>query len=250
MPIYRLTEHLVFPPVTEAEDGLLAVGGDLDPRRLLLAYSEGIFPWYADDQPILWWSPDPRMVVRPEEVHVSRRLRRTMRQGTFRFTADTAFEQVVHACAEAPRPEQDGTWITQDMAAAYTELHRLGFAHSFEAWQGQQLAGGLYGVSLGGCFFGESMFSKVSDASKAAFVTAVRQFLRWGIRVIDCQVDNPHLRRLGAYEIPRARFLMLLRTHLKQETLAGAWHIDDDLRDGGEREDRNTPKHRQQGSAN
>ena len=173
MPIFRLPREVVFPDPSLAEpDGLLAVGGDLSPERLLRAYAEGIFPWFNEGSPILWWSPDPRLVLFPDELHVSSSLARTLRRGRYRVTADQAFGRVIRACSWTERPGQDGTWITDEMIAAYEELHRLGFAHSFEAWSGETLAGGLYGVSLGGAFFGESMFSERADASKAAFVGA------------------------------------------------------------------------------
>ena len=174
MPIFRLGRDVAFPDPARAEpDGLLAVGGDLRPERLLAAYALGIFPWFDDSSPILWWSPDPRPVLEPERLHVSRRLARTIRQGRYRVTADTAFERVIRSCAARERPGQRGTWITDEMVLAYVRLHRLGFAHAFEAWEGDALAGGLYGVSLGGVFFGESMFADRPDASKVAFVRAV-----------------------------------------------------------------------------
>lgn len=223
MPIFRLNRELLFPSPELAEDGLLAVGGDLCPERLLLAYRNGIFPWYSEGEPILWWSPDPRLILFPEWLHVSRRLQRVVKSGEFRITSDTAFDAVIRACAVAPRPRQDGTWITRGMIDAYSVLHREGYAHSFEAWQGETLAGGLYGVSLGGCFFGESMFSRVDNASKAAFVQMVRQCDAWGIRLIDCQIANPHLFRFGACEIPRKVFLELLRKHLRKKTKPGPW---------------------------
>jgi len=223
VPVFRLDERLAFPPPELAEDGLLAVGGDLSPDRLLLAYSLGIFPWYDEGQPILWHSPDPRLVLLAGGLHVSRSLERTLRRGTFRITFDAAFGRVVDACAAAARPGQDGTWITGEMRRAYKRLHKLGYAHSAEAWQGDRLAGGLYGVSLGGAFFGESMFARVPDASKAAFVTLVRQLQRWGITLVDCQVATEHLERFGALEWPRARFLAALDTALELPTRRGNW---------------------------
>lgn len=223
MPVFRLDERLIFPPPELAEDGLLAVGGDLTPERLLLAYAMGIFPWYDEGQPILWYSPDPRLVLQACELHVSRSLERTLRRGTFRITFDAAFGRVVDACATAQRPGQHGTWITAEMRRAYKRLHRLGYAHSAEAWQGQRLAGGLYGVSLGGAFFGESMFARKPDASKAAFVALVRQLQRWGITLVDCQVATEHLERFGASEWPRARFLATLDNALEHPTRRGHW---------------------------
>ena len=223
MPVFRLDERLIFPPPELAEDGLLAVGGDLSPDRLLLAYAMGIFPWYDEGQPILWHSPDPRLVLLAGGLHVSRSLERTLRRGTFRITFDAAFGRVVDACAAAARPGQDGTWITGEMRRAYKRLHKLGYAHSAEAWRGNRLAGGLYGVSLGGAFFGESMFARAPDASKAAFVTLVRQLPSWGIPLIDCQVATEHLERFGAREWPRERFLAALAKALELPTRRGDW---------------------------
>ena len=228
MPIFRLPrDAAVFPDPRHAEpDGLLAVGGDLSPPRLLAAYREGVFPWFNEESPILWWSPDPRLILVPEELHVPRSLERTLRRGTYRVTADTAFGAVIRACAAKARPGQEGTWITPDMAEAYEELHRLGYAHSFEAWRGDALAGGLYGVSLGGAFFGESMFSHEPDASKVAFVASVRWLAAHGIRLVDCQVRTEHLVRFGAREVPRERFLLELERALRAPTLRGAWRVD------------------------
>ena len=229
MPVHRLSKELHCPAPALAEGGLLAVGGDLRPERLLLAYRSGIFPWYSAGDPILWWSPDPRLILFPEWLHVSRRLQRLLKQGVFRITTDTVFGQVIRACAAAPRPRQDGTWITPEMIDAYCGLHRQGYAHSFEAWHGDNLAGGLYGISIGGCFFGESMFSWETNASKAAFVRMVRQCAEWGIPLIDCQLANPHLLRLGAREVPRSLFLDLLEKHLRAETRRGPWTLSQGL---------------------
>jgi leucyl/phenylalanyl-tRNA---protein transferase len=224
VPIYRLGREVAFPDPALAEpDGLLAVGGDLRPERVLTAYAQGIFPWYDERSPLLWWSPDPRLVLEPEALHVSRSLRRTIRRGAFRVTADTAFQRVIRRCAARPRPGQRGTWITEEMVAAYLALHRLGFAHSFEAWEGEALAGGLYGVSLGAVFFGESMFADRPDASKVAFVRAVDWLASRGIRLVDCQVRTEHLVTLGAREIPRGAFLDRLRAALAQPTVRGRW---------------------------
>jgi leucyl/phenylalanyl-tRNA--protein transferase len=203
---------LHFPPVDSASpEGLLAVGGDLRPERLLEAYRHGIFPWYSDDQPILWWSPDPRTVLFPEKLHISRSLKRSLRPGIFTVTFDTSFRDVMQHCAE-PRPQHpdDGTWITAEMLEAYSKLHELGYAHSVETWKDGQLVGGLYGVALGGAFFAESMFMKVDNASKVAFVSLVRQLQAWGFRIIDCQQSSPHVLRLGAEEIPRREFIRYL----------------------------------------
>ena len=201
-----------FPdPETALSDpnGLLAVGGNLSPRRILDAYRRGIFPWYSEGQPILWWSPDPRTVLFPEELKVSRSLRKTLRRGHFRISADTAFQAVLEGCA-APRPGQDGTWLLPEMRAAYGRLHELGYAHSVEVWHNGVLAGGLYGLALGGVLYGESMFTRHTDASKVAFVHLVRQLQAWGFGLIDCQMRTSHLISLGAEEISRRRFVELL----------------------------------------
>jgi leucyl/phenylalanyl-tRNA--protein transferase len=200
-----------FPPPERAErSGLLAVGGDLEPRRLLAGYRQGIFPWYSEGQPILWHSPDPRFVLLPERLHVPRSLEKVFRRGTYSIRANTAFEAVVQACAQVPRPGQDGTWITGEMQEAYAALHRLGYAHSVEAWKDDILVGGMYGVAVGRAFFGESMFSRAPDASKAAFVAAARRLFGNGCLLIDCQVETEHLARFGAADVPRRRFLHLL----------------------------------------
>lgn len=227
MPVFRLTKDLVFPPARLASrEGLLAVGGDLSPPRLATAYSMGIFPWYSEGDPLLWWSPDPRLVLFPGELHVSRRLERTLRRGAFRVTLDEAFERVIRRCAAIDRPGQDGTWITNEMQAAYIRLHEMGLAHSAECWRHGELVGGLYGVSLGACFFGESMFTDVSDASKVAFATLVRQLQAWNFAVIDCQMTTSHLLRLGAREIPRGAFLRILDRALETPTRQEKWRLD------------------------
>ena len=234
MPVFRLDERLIFPPAELAEDGLLAVGGDLRPERLLLAYRSGIFPWYEDGQPILWHSPDPRMVLRARELRVGRSLRKTIRQGAYRVTLDTAFPRVIESCAAVKRPRQRGTWITPAMKRAYAELHRRGLAHSVESWREERLAGGLYGVCLGGIFFGESMFARAPDASKVAFVALVEQLARWGIDLIDCQVYTEHLARFGAVEWPRKRYLAALEKALGRPPRQGRWAFDPDRpRPGG-----------------
>ncbi len=234
MPVHRLGPELVFPPPQAAgPDGLLAVGGDLEPERLLLAYSQGIFPWYDESLPILWHSPDPRMILLPRELHVSRSLARTLRRRTFALTLDAAFARVIQGCAETPRRGGEGTWITREMRAAYERLHALGFAHSAEAWCEGELAGGVYGVALGGCFFGESMFARRPDASKAALAILVRQLERWGFELFDCQLPTSHLARLGAREWPRSRFLRHLRRALARETRRGRWRLDTELEGGG-----------------
>jgi leucyl/phenylalanyl-tRNA--protein transferase len=234
MPVFRLGPDLAFPPPAEAEPGgLLAVGGDLEPERLLLAYALGIFPWYEEGLPILWHSPDPRMVLVPSELHVPRRLARRARQARFRLTLDAAFPEVIRACAGTPRRGQRGTWITPDMTRAYLRLHELGFAHSAEAWEGEALAGGVYGVSLGRCFFGESMFTRRPDASKLAFVALVRQLERWGCDLLDCQVRTEHLARFGAREWSRARFLAALEAGRRDDMRRGRWRMDADLASPG-----------------
>ncbi len=223
--MYQLDERLVFPPVEHSEGGLLAVGGDLSPERLVLAYSLGIFPWYDEGQPILWHSPDPRMVLLPDDLRVSKTLRRTLRHGRFRVTADTVFDRVVRSCAGAPRSGQKGTWITDEMRRSYLALHRMGLAHSVEAWTDADLVGGLYGVSLGGVFFGESMFSLLADASKVALVILVEQLREWDFSLIDCQVRTEHLARLGAVEWPRDQFIEALGAALHRPTRKGRWRL-------------------------
>jgi leucyl/phenylalanyl-tRNA--protein transferase len=223
--------ELWFPNVELAlqePDGLLAVGGDLSEDRLLLAYRSGIFPWYGPGQPILWWSPDPRLVLFPGRLRVARSLAKTIRKGTFSITIDQAFDAVISACAE-PRPGQAGTWITQEMMAAYRELHAAGYAHSVECWQEGKLAGGLYGVAIGRAFFGESMFARTTDASKVAFVGLVRQLSRWGFPLIDCQVHTAHLASLGAEMIPRREFIQILEHACQQPEPNTPWRIDRDI---------------------
>ena len=194
-------------------DGLLAFGGDLHPERLIRAYRQGIFPWYSEDQPLLWWSPRWRAVLEPESLRLSRRLARTLRQQRFRLSADTAFDEVIDGCA-AGRPDQQGTWITADMRRAYVKLHQRGVAHSIEAWYDGKLAGGLYGLQIGRVFFGESMFSDERDASKVILAHLCRQLAEWGFPFLDCQVINPHLERLGAREMERSAFLAILSHHV------------------------------------
>jgi leucyl/phenylalanyl-tRNA--protein transferase len=225
LPIYRLGPEPIFPDPNEAEDGLLAVGGDLGTQRLLVAYASGIFPWYSEGQEILWHSPDPRVVLVPADLHVPRSLAKVMRRGRYEVRLDTAFPEVVRACAQIERPEETGTWITREMQEAYIALHQLGFAHSAEAWDAGQLVGGLYGVSLGGAFFGESMFAARPDASKVAFVTLVRQLVQWGFDLVDCQMETPHLARFGAEGWPRPRFLEALEAALAKPTRRGAWTL-------------------------
>ena len=209
-------------------DGLLAAGGSLTPPRLLQAYRHGIFPWYSPGQPILWWSPDPRMVLLPEAIRISRSLRKTLRKGVFTVTADTDFTAIIHACA-APRAPDQGTWITPAMLRAYERLHHLGHAHSIEAWQDGVLVGGLYGVAVGRVFYGESMFSRVSDASKVALAALAMQLRRWEFAVIDCQMQTDHLVSMGAMPIPRLAFLHLLARYCPLPGRNGGWTLDPDL---------------------
>ncbi|UYB50446.1 leucyl/phenylalanyl-tRNA--protein transferase [Xanthomonas sp. AM6] len=215
-----------FPPAASAlrdPDGLLAIGGDLSPTRLLAAYAHGIFPWYSDGQPILWWSPDPRTVFRSDGVRLSSRFRRSLRRSPWRVRADTAFAQVIEACARTPRPGQDGTWITAEMAAAYLALHRAGHAHSVEVFDGEELVGGIYGVARGRMFFGESMFSARSGGSKVALAALARRLHGWGWPLIDAQVENDHLLGLGAERWPRAAFLDAIAALVADPAPAGPW---------------------------
>lgn len=219
---------LRFPPAHLASpEGLLAIGGDLRAERLIEAYRHGIFPWYSEGQPILWWSPDPRAVLFPDKLKVSRSLRKTLRSARFTVTLDTCFSEVMEACA-APRTQypDGGTWITPEMREAYERLHQLGLAHSVETWQGGRLVGGLYGVALGAAFFGESMFSRASDASKVALVQLVGQLAAWGFQIVDCQLPSPHLFSLGAEEIPRREFMDRLDEALKQPDRPGPWRFE------------------------
>ena len=217
-----------FPPVTKAlrsPNGLLCAGGDLGPGRLLDAYSHGIFPWFSEGDPILWWSPDPRMVLYPGELRVSRSLRKTIARGTYETRVDTAFRAVIEACS-APRDGQGGTWIVPEMIEAYTQLHELGHAHSVESWREGELAGGLYGVALGKVFFGESMFTRVPDASKVALAALVERLQAGGYRVVDCQQATAHLASLGAREIPRRAFAQLLRESIQYPPRGERWGPD------------------------
>lgn len=223
-----------FPPVELAlrdPDGLLAFGASLSVTRLMHAYRAGIFPWYSEGQPIMWWSPDPRAILRPAELNISRSLRKTLKKQPYTITLDTAFADVMAACA-APRDVEAGTWITGEMKAAYQALHLQGRAHSVEAWQDDELVGGLYGVAIGKVFFGESMFARRTDASKVAFVHLVRQLQHWGYALIDCQVYSDHLASLGAVNIPRPAFISLLNEYCEQPPAGGQerlWRFDKDL---------------------
>ncbi len=224
--------HQAFPDVDMALDepnGLLAIGGDLSPQRLIRAYQQGIFPWYSDDSPIMWWSPDPRMVLIPDQFQPSRSLRKILRRGDFVITCDQAFNQVIRACAE-PRHEDDGTWITEHMMSAYSELHRLGVAHSIEVWKNKQLVGGFYGVGIGQVFFGESMFSRKSNASKAALATFMQSARSWQYQLVDCQVYSDHLASMGANSIPRKLFTRLLERYSQAQLSTDAWQQLSDWR--------------------
>ena len=216
-----------FPPLTRAlrdPNGLLAAGGDLSTQTLVNAYRQGIFPWFSEDDPILWWSPDPRMVLFPAELHLTRSVRKAIRATTFEITADRAFTHVVAACQE-PRGGQSGTWITEQMVAAYSELHRAGYAHSIETWMDGKLAGGLYGVAIGRVFYGESMFTRVTNASKFALIALARQLQAWNFGVIDCQMRTRHLASFGAREIPRAEFAQRLTELVDYAPVRAPWQI-------------------------
>jgi leucyl/phenylalanyl-tRNA--protein transferase len=224
MPVYNLPEELVFPhPSLAEEDGLLAVGGDLNPDRLILAYANGIFPWFSDDQPILWWSLNPRLVLFPEKLKVSKSLKQNIQNKNYTVTFDENFEEIIRMCAESSRPEQDGTWICDEMIEAYMKLHQLGFAHSVETKLDGKLVGGLYGVSLGRIFYGESMFFTERDASKVALFHLVKKLKAWNFLAIDAQQDTEHMRRLGAETIPLEDFLDLLDKSSGYETIRGNW---------------------------
>lgn len=209
--MYFLTDELTFPPVDSANvEGLLAVGGDLSPERLLLAYQSGIFPWFDNDSIILWWSPDPRMILYPDQIRISKSMRKVIRNNQFRLTKNTCFKEVLEYCSSVPREGQDGTWITDEMKNAYIALHERGIAKSYEVWEGDTLVGGLYGVDLGDVFCGESMFSLTSNASKFAFIKLAEELQANEYRVIDCQLHTDHLESMGAQEIPRKEFMKLL----------------------------------------
>ena len=225
MILRRLIQEFPFPDPNEADaEGLIAYGGDLDPQRVLAAYAQGIFPWpYDETTPLLWFSPDPRMVLRPDDLHVGRSLQKIIARHTFEVRFDSAFDEVIRQCAATRRPGQRGTWITGEMIRAYNRLHEMGFAHSAEAWSEGALVGGLYGVSLGAAFFGESMFTQRPNASKAAFVHLVRQLHTWEFQLFDCQVYTEHVARFGAAPWPRARFLDALTNALTVPTRQGPW---------------------------
>ena len=224
MPVFQLPDEILFPdPMLAEPDGLLAVGGDLNSERLLTAYANGIFPWYSENEPILWWSPDPRLVLFPQKLKVSRSLQQKIKKNVFSVRMDSNFIQVISACAETERKHEDGTWITEEMKAAYIKLHRDGFAHSVESYFDGKLVGGLYGVSLGKAFFGESMFHIMTDASKVALFYLVEKAKEFEFLFIDSQVETEHLVRLGAELIPRKKYLKLLKEAMKFKSRKGAW---------------------------
>ncbi len=223
-PYLSSQDYFTFPDPEEADpSGLLAAGGNLSPGMLLSAYRQGVFPWFNPGEEILWWNPDPRFVLFPEDLHVSKSMLRLLRRETYRISFDTSFAEVIASCAEQYRPDQGGTWITGEMQKAYIELHQLGYAHSAEAWEGDTLVGGLYGVSLGGIFCGESMFFRRPNASKAAFITLIEHLRSRGVELIDSQIHTPHLESLGAIEIPRQEYLRLLNLLLRKTDLSGSW---------------------------
>ena len=225
MPEQFFTDQYPFPDPRKADaEGLIAYGGDLNPQRVLAAYAQGIFPWpYDAASPLLWFSPDPRMVLKPADLHISRSLQRTIKQQRFEVRFDTAFDQVIRQCATVRRPKQRGTWITDAMIRAYCQLHEMGYAHSVETWREGTLVGGVYGVSLGAAFFGESMFARQPNASKVAFAHLIRQLQAWNFHLLDCQMETPHLARFGATPWPRTRFFKALEKALEEPTRQGPW---------------------------
>jgi leucyl/phenylalanyl-tRNA--protein transferase len=224
VPVFLLSDAIKFPPPHLAsEDGLLAVGGDLSQKRLLLAYRMGIFPWFSNNEPILWWSPDPRLVLYPHEIKISKTLKKILKKEVFKVTMDLAFNEVINQCARVRLKKNQGTWIIEEIIEAYCQLHESGFAHSVEVWRQGELAGGLYGVSLGKCFFGESMFTRISNASNVGLVKLVEHLKELSFDMIDCQVTTGHLIRFGAREIPRTLFLKQLEKSLTAPTRKGKW---------------------------
>lgn len=234
LPWLSLTDDSEFPPIEYAfEDGLVAAGGDLSPKRLLNAYQHGLFPWFSKDDPILWWSPNPRMVLYTDQIKISKSLNKTLKKTSLSLTFDCAFEDVMTACSQprtvlADDPNND-TWIHPEMIEAYVKLHQQGYAHSIECWQDNELVGGLYGVAIGHMFFGESMFSRVRDSSKIALVTLCQQLSRWGFEMIDCQVYSEHLASLGAEEVEQVEFIKTINNLCQQESPTGQWTLDSDL---------------------
>lgn len=224
MPLFRLSKNLEFPPAWLARaDGLLCIGGDLSPDRLLLAYKEGIFPWFSREEPILWWSPDPRLVLFPKDIHVSKSLKKKIKKNIYQIKINQAFEQTITACSESRQNRQEGTWLVEEMIDAYVELNQLGFAHSIETWKDGELKGGLYGVCIGKSFFGESMFSSEADTSKLALVTLAKYLEQFNFDLIDCQVTTSHLLRMGAVEISRNHFLDIIKESVKKKADPTIW---------------------------
>ncbi|MEZ5008902.1 MAG: leucyl/phenylalanyl-tRNA--protein transferase [Chitinophagales bacterium] len=227
MPIYQLNETNLFPPVNHAEEGIIAIGGDLSTERLIAAYQSGIFPWYSKDEPIIWWAPDPRFVLFPKKIKISKSMKQLFNKEAFTVTFDADFKNVIKECAIQKREGQPGTWITDEMLNAYINLHDHGLAHSVEVWSKEtetpQLIGGLYGVSLGNAFFGESMFHKRSNTSKYGFITLVQQLIKRNFQLIDCQMETPHLKSLGAELITRNEFMNRLESCLQEDTFVGKW---------------------------
>ncbi|MCD4722493.1 MAG: leucyl/phenylalanyl-tRNA--protein transferase [Desulfobacula sp.] len=224
MPLFRLSKRLDFPPAwLSRSDGLLCIGGDLSPKRLLLAYKNGIFPWFSKNEPFLWWSPDPRLVLFPKDINISKSLNKKIKKNLFKVTMDNAFEQTIVSCASPREKEHEGTWLVDEMIDSYIQLHNMGYAHSIETWRGNKLVGGLYGVCLGGSFFGESMFSFESDASKIALVALANHLKKQGFDLIDCQVRTTHLLRMGACEISRNSFLDIINKSAKRKDIKDIW---------------------------
>jgi leucyl/phenylalanyl-tRNA--protein transferase len=226
LPVYLLDEKIAFPPVDGSENGIVAIGGDLSTARLLEAYKHGIFPWYNEDEPIIWWSPEHRFVLMPGDLHISKSMRRVLNSGKFSITYDQDFSYIIHQCAAIKRPGETGTWITEDMLEAYCNLHEAGYAHSVEVWHENKIVGGLYGVSLGKCFFAESMFHSVTNASKFAIIKLVELLKEKEFEFIDAQVYTEHVETLGAKNIARNDFLKLLKKGLKEKTWKGKWTND------------------------
>ncbi|MBD0403004.1 leucyl/phenylalanyl-tRNA--protein transferase [Flammeovirga sp. EKP202] len=226
MPIFQLEEdNVMFPPARLTdESGILAVGGDLTPKRIIEAYANGVFPWFNPEDPLLWWSPDPRCVLFPENIYVSKSMRQLLRRDTFKVTFDQDFEGVIASCKEIYRPDQGGTWITEEMEEAYNQLHKIGFMHSVEVWENDELVGGLYGGAMQKAFFGESMFSKRSNASKYGFIMLCKNLIEQGYEIIDCQMHTPHLESLGAEEIPRDAFLLYTDRNQQREFDRQNWN--------------------------
>ena len=224
-PYLKETEFFKFPPVSNASpEGIVGIEGNLSPGMLLSAYKQGIFPWYSKGEPIMWWSPNPRMVLFPENIHISKSMKRLFNRGNFTFTMDNNFSEVIDVCGSISRKDEDGTWITGEMKDAYTILHKLGWGHSLEVWEDNELIGGLYGLSIGSVFFGESMFSRKTNASKAAFITLAKVARKLGLTMIDCQLYTTHLESLGAVKIDREKYMELLNKGLQADTYRGNWH--------------------------